>query len=381
MAKKKYTDNELLRIMSNQYNDTLIFPTQSRYNSKNGLPSYSVYVKRFGSFHNAIKKAGIQIPENEKYKFDTFTNCSDNEILNYLKIETELHLKNNLFLLTQETIDNNRNMPSASVYQRRFGGIINSYEKIGINYYEFNKKSLEKDMLNSMMKIYNLINRTPNSRDLDIFSKRDKQYYSSKTYAEHFGSIYNAQMTCGLVPTKIGMNKSNDDMLQDLKKLVVKLDRVPTLKEIDSCEFTCSSGQYLSKFKSYYNALSLIGLSEDNFNKNNIYYTKNNTKCLSWYELIITEWLENNNVNFIKEVRYKDIIPTDNTQRRFDWVINNSDEKYYVEMFGIVKSAKYDKKTISKIRTCNENKLNLIAIYPSDFQEKSLDEIFSFLHN
>lgn len=380
MNNRNTSDKELLSIMKKQYEETGIFPTQSLYTNKNGLPSYSVYVNRFGSFQTAIKESGMSIPEKELYKFTQFNNCDDKELLEYLKSETEKHLQNNLFLLTQETIDLNRNMPSASVYQRRFGGIVKAYEKLGIDYENYNNDALEMDLIKKIKQISSIINRTPNSRDLDRFSKNNKDYYSSKTYIDHFRSIYQSQVMANLSPTKIGMNKTNEEMLSDLIRFKDELGRVPTLKEIDSCEYLCSSGYYLFKFKTYYNALKLAGIPENEFNKNNIYFTKKGTKCLSLYELDITEWLEGNGVNFDKEVKYRDVIKGDRTMRRFDWVVNIGDITYYIEMFGREHDISYDLKAKGKIKTCEENNLNLIPIYPLDLKEKPLEEIFSFLY-
>ena len=80
----------------------------------------------------------------------------------------------------------------------------------------------------------------------------------------------------------------------------------------------------------------------------------------------------------IKKFFIKNVIPDDNTTRRFDWIINHKNIIYYVEMFGIVGSDKYDKNTENKIKTCQNNNLNFIALYPDDLK-KPLNEVFSFL--
>lgn len=88
--------------------------------------------------------------------------------------------------------------------------------------------------------------------------------------------------------------------------------------------------------------------------------------------------LEKNSISFEKEVHYKDVIESDNTNRRFDWVLYNNNNTYYVEMFGIIGFEEYEEKRKKKIEDCKRNNVNLIAIYPDDLK-RPLNEVFSFL--
>lgn len=378
MAKQKFTDEELLNILRIYVHKVNRIPKQCEFKKSNGLPSFSVYYNRFGSLQNTILLSGFEIEEDSKSRFNN-KNYSNDELLNILKTKTKEHLKNNKYLLKQDEFDYRDDLPHSSLYQRRFGGIIKAYELIGYNVSEFNKTALENDLITKLKELSNILKRTPNSRDIDRYSKEKDDFYASKTYVSHFGSIYNAQSKAELSPTKIGMNKTIEDMLNDLIKLKNEIGRVPTLNEIDKCEYTCSDDYYLMKFNSYYEALKLAGIPEEEFNKNNIYYTSNGTKCLSMYELSITQWLEDSDIGFDKEVFYRDVIEFDNTLRRFDWVVPVGNKIYYVEMFGIENKEAYDLKTKQKIEDCKIAGINLISIYPSDMQTKSLDEIFSFL--
>ncbi len=134
------------------------------------------------------------------------------------------------------------------------------------------------------------------------------------------------------------------------------------------------------RWGSYSEFLSDIG-EDSNYNRYGckVYFTNKGTKCFSRYEYTITEWMENKNISFNKEVLYKNIIENDQTNRKFDWVINHNNILYCVEMFGI-NNSDYKIKSKQKIQDCIDNNINLISIFPSDMK-KPLEEIFNFIND
>ena len=57
---KKYSDKELLEIIRLHCDELGYVPPRRTFSAKNGLPSYSNLIYRFGSFSNAIKLAGFE---------------------------------------------------------------------------------------------------------------------------------------------------------------------------------------------------------------------------------------------------------------------------------------------------------------------------------
>jgi len=119
-------------------------------------------------------------------------------------------------------------------------------------------------------------------------------------------------------------------------------------------------------------------------------YDLNNEKCDSIPEKIITNWLIENNISFIKHPYYKNYIQEEKTFRKFDWVIHVDNKSYYVEYFGLwdVNSNNaylklYTYKAKKKIKLLYKNGLidNSILIFPYDFKTKPLDQIFSSIIN
>ena len=63
-----------------------------------------------------------------------------------------------------------------------------------------------------------------------------------------------------------------------------------------------------------------------------------------------------------------------------NWIIYHNNKIYYVEFFGLIRNKLYKQGALQKIEDCKKNNIDLIAIYPKDLKNKSLEEIFSFLN-
>lgn len=364
------TDEELITYIQDYYKN-IGFPTEREFNSKNNLPSYTLYFQRFGSFKNAILISKIEIPKNRERYFDR-EKLSDEEMLTLLKYYTNEKLKNNKYLLLGDDIDNNKSMPHSGTYVARFGGIAKSYEKIGINYKEYNKKVLEQDMIDKYLNLYKRLGYTPDSREIDRESNKN-QCYSMTTYISHFGSLYNLQQLCGLTPTGIGRNKSDKDLIVDLQTLNTILGRIPTVYDLKDFDFCASQRKYSDIFGNYANALIKAGFKPNT----KLQFTKNNTLCNSSYDYMMTKMLENHKINFTKEDYYRDYILDFDKAYRFDFIVTINNNKYFIEIFGIEGNDKYDKKRLEKIQLCKDNNIPLIQYYPDEFLSSNQEELYS----
>jgi len=374
--RKVYTREELLEILNKYINNKGVVPKQTDFKPFNGLPSFNVYYKNFGSLKNIYTILCIDEIDNLRFNKKIYT---DNELLNILKEETIKHLNNNLFLITEEEFNNHPILPHSSIYQRRFGGVINSYKLIGYDYDKYNRKALEIDMIFKFKQLEKELKHTPNSREIDKYSKLNK-CYATKTYSEHFGSIYKLQVLCGFIPTKMGINRTEREMIDDLIKLSELINDTPTSQDIDCCEFTCCSTHYFNKFGTLENVLKLAGFPDDKIRKNYI-LTNNGTKCYSKYEYRFATVIENNNIIFDKEIYYKDIINGLDNRYKIDFIITYYNKKFCIEIFGIENNKNYDIKTKNIINICKENNIPLICFYPKDFWSISNEELFILLIN
>lgn len=371
MTSYRYTDEELLYILQDYYK-YFGYPTERKFAKKYGLPNYKTYWDRFGSFQNALILSNIPIPD-DKQKYFNRRSLSDAELLYLLQYYTNKKLENNIYLLTNDDIDKNKNMPSSSIYLNKFGGIIPAYELIEIDYVKFNNFVLEEDMKNKYSKLKGLLGHIPNSREINIASKQG-YCYSMVTYINHFTSLSNLQRIMNDTPTRLGKNISEQDALDRLSKLAKELNRVPMQLDIYKCDYVPSPGYYNTHFNSLTEALKRIGLN----NSKRIYKVPNtNYTALSFYEYKFMIMLLNKKIKFQKEENYSKYINNFNKLYRFDFTINYNNKIYFIEIFGITGNSNYDNKIKEKIKLCTINKLLLIEIYPKDFI--SFDE--DFLYN
>ncbi|KGM93307.1 hypothetical protein IRP63_14445 (plasmid) [Clostridium botulinum] len=369
-SKRKYTREQLLHALRKYYNE-VGFPIQRKFKAIDGLPSYTLYHTEFGSFKNAILISGIKIPKSRECYFNR-SKLTNKELLSLLKYYTEIKLKHNgISLLTNDEIDYIQEMPSSSAYCNRFGGIVEAYKLININYYTYNHDLLIEDMKQKYEKIKNIIGRTPNSRDLDSFSQKESKYYSSSTYINHFGNISNLQKVMGDIPTILGKSITYEELVDKIYRLKEEIGDIPTQNDIDECEYLPSTTCIIRTFGSIREMQ--LKLFDKTYSK--IKVTCNGTICNSSYEYKVAKVLENNNIPFEKEELYKNYIENFNKGYKFDFTIIYDNKKYFIEVFGITGIKDYKTKTKEKIQLCKNNKLPLIELYPQDLWDKSYEEI------
>lgn len=363
----KYTNEQLINIMK-EYAGKVKFPTIRDFTPKNNLPSATTYIDRFGSFQNAIIESGIEIPQS-KLKYFNREILDDDNILKLLKIEVDKKLKDENRLLTADEINQNTNLPSFSSYNRRFGSLAKTYEKLGfdISYVDIELK--RNELKQKYLELAKLLGKTPNSREIDKHSKLGF-CPAMKTYDTYFGSLFELQSICELTPTVIGRNKSREELLDDLRMMADELEKTPSQLDVVFFDTVASCRAYVSEFGSWTNAIKEAGLTP--ITKK--YYSYNGTLCLSYYELLFTNMLEKFNIYFEKEVPYKEYINTDK-RYRFDFMITINQVKYFIEIFGMIDNKDYEQRIEIKKSICKKNKLHLIEIYPKDFTSYKLDDI------
>lgn len=376
----RYDSDEYLLQVLRDYNDTVGFPTQRRFNTKNGLPSYTTYFKRFGSFQNAILISGIKIPQN-RMKYFNRVEMSDDELLLKLKNFTIQHLKTNIYLPTNKVLESCNSIPSMSVYNKRFGGMNDMFKCIGYDYDDFNLNAKKTDMINKYKELCAELGHTANSREIDKASiKNDGYYYSCSTYINNFGNISELQKQIGVELSGNVIGKTKEEMLVELKRLADELGYPPFQKDIDECKYTSSSNKYTYEFGGILNALEMIGFNNIKSERKQ-YYTKNGTKCLSFYEYSFCTMLEDYGVEYAKEEYYSKYITGFDKKYRFDFVVNVNNKKYPIEIFGITGVKEYDLKTKEKIKLCFENEIALICLFSEDFTIKNSKTLYKKMLN
>lgn len=301
-------------------------------------------------------------------------------MLKIFKYQHEKYFNETGEYLKDEIIDSIHDMPSATCYYGIFKTLDNVYKQIGLDRKKFYNDKLEEDMKNKYIKIRNIINRVPNSRDLNIFSSNSDEYYGATTYLNHFGSMRNLNEIMGDKPNKECFRDLNDkELLNTLIKLKDDLGIVPTQKDVKACEYCGSLQYYTKRFGSFVQAIISAGMIPRS--KKEPLITPKGNRALSGYEYKFMLVLEQYGVDFKKEELYKKYIKDFNKNYRFDFTLNINGERVFVEIFGITGNKNYYKKTEEKIQLCKDNNLNLMELYPDDVGKNSFEDIYNMIIN
>ena len=115
------------------------------------------------------------------------------------------------------------------------------------------QKYSNKGLLNKLKKFADEINKTPSRLD---FQKHQKNYLPShSTYVKRFGTYKNACLLAGLEPNESFLNEyekiSDREMLNKFIHYAYKLNKIPTMKEVDKAEKMPSSENYRFRFGSW----------------------------------------------------------------------------------------------------------------------------------
>lgn len=344
----------------------------------NGLPNTEKMIKLFGTFQNLLMESNIPIPDNKKHNFNR-VQLTNEKLLDDLKCFVEEHLKNHLYLPTNNDIDKCKAIQSCSTYIKRFRSFENAYKLIGYDVEKFNNSAMEKDMINKYKIMCDKIGHVLNSREITKLSKLDGTcIYATETYNNHFGSISNLQKLCGFIPTMLGKSITREESICALKRLSEDVGDIPTYEDVFMCEYTPSVRYYINEFGSWNKALKEIGLD---IKKGRNYRTKEGEEFLSSYEYKFALVMKKYEIDYDREVLYKNIIHNFDRSFRFDFVLNIFNCKYYIEIFGIEGNDFYDQRKQEKINICKNNNIKLIEIYKNDLYGKTHKQVYDMLIN
>lgn len=432
MAKIKYTDEELIKVLKDAFQELGRVPNALDFEKRK--PNYATFSLRFGSWDEALAKAGMK---KDRQKLKDYTS---EELIGYLQRYYFEYGK----VPTTRDLKRNKNYPSDETFRNHFGNHKNALIAAGL--YElrtdkilFERKEYTRDDVIKLVNDFIIKNnRVPTYDDL----KYNKELPTGNVIIKHFDNLNTLIELLGYEPVnKSLVIKSKEEMIDDIYRLYLEIGRTPTSRDINKCNYTASDGAYISRFESLYNVFeisnipynkrtrfltdqevidiwynlknklnrvpTLVEIVESEINISDsiywrwggyseflkeldedlnynlygcrVYQTSNGTKCFSLLELKLTQWLEDNNIKFKKDYPYKIILENDNTDRTLDWLILHNDNAYYVELFGIQNNEFYDSKTKKKIEDFKKNNLPLIELYPNIIRGKEISDIFSFL--
>lgn len=364
-----YDKDYLLECLLDYYKKYDKVPTIRGMKGK-GYPTVHPYIVNFGSFKNALVEAKLFEHREDKHQFcEVYT---DEQLIRSLKE----YMRDKETIPTYE-IMNKELKPSLSTFLYRFNSLENMFRQIGLSL-EDNKltkiNSMKEDMIKKYQDLHNQLERVPSAQDVDEASSRG-ECYGSKTYSTYFGGITEVQKICGYKLSR-RYAYSKQELIEDILFMEKEMGRVPSQLHVKL--FNCISplSAFINEFGTWTEALKASGLKPT---KKPVLSTRG-VKCFSYYELLMTNMLEVNDIQFTTEDCYRDFMRT-NRYFRFDRVIEINNKKYFVEIFGITENKRYTETIKEKINLCKANNIPLIAIYPKDFTSNNLDDIHAMLLN
>lgn len=336
--------------------------------ASNGWSTQGTYIKYFGNVANAWVEAGFDVPEGMTKLIGRNNQLTNEEYIDRTKVIVDKYYSNDgsIKLPTYEYIKNNDDKISESGICRRFGNLQNLLDIIGYTK-DFEDTMIKKDMCDKYLEIMDVLGHTPNSREIETFSRDgDGKYYAMSSYIHWFGNLYDLQLYLDVKPSlSLGRTMSRDELIGGLYKLYDDLMDIPTQVDICECEYLPSINSVLSI--TGFSGMGDLQKSLFGYTYNKTKTTSRGTKCLSQYEYTIALVLEKYKYDFLKDVRYNQHGVNTDKKITTDFMIKENNKIYFIEVFGMTGMVGYDEKTKLKIQLCKDAGVPLLALYPDDF--------------
>lgn len=209
--KLRYTDDELVGALCQAGDELGRVPTRDELDALKGYPGSHTYVSRFGSWDDALRAAGYRPPKR---------GYTDDELLRALKRAAKRLGRTPRV----SDMDAMADLPGHEVYRQRFGSWVRSLELAGLEVEHVHQYSHE-ELVSHLREIADEVGRKPRSTDL----RGRKGRPDPATYLKEFGTWQNALLGAGLIDRKRGMTLID----KQEQRVIAVLDAGPrTLDEI-----------------------------------------------------------------------------------------------------------------------------------------------------
>lgn len=202
--------------------------------------NHKTYARRFGSWNSALSEAGLEVNR------ESVVGISDDELLNGIEEMAEQLGKRPTIPEMEEYGDY-----SPWVYFSRFDSWKSACEEAGFEY-EHAQRISREELLDELSRLAEEIDATPTREDMTSEGR-----FSPRPYIREFGSWNNALREVGFEPTH-RINISDEELLEGIKKLAEELGRPPTSPEMESMG-RFSMIVYPRRFGSWNKALEMAG--------------------------------------------------------------------------------------------------------------------------
>lgn len=227
--------------------DQLNHPPGLRDMSQDGAHSSKTYQKKFGSWNNALRAAGLGINEE--------TNIDKSDLIDELR-----RLAEELGRTPTSRDMADRGKYGTATYTHKFGSWNDAVQEADFEIVRQRDVS-RNEMVSEIQRLADKLGQPP-----AVHQMRDQGKFGVTTISREFGSWNTALEHAGYVPNKeIGV--SEEKLIKELTRLRDELGSPPTAEQM-SCRGAYSIGTFERRFGSWNNALERAGL--DLHNRTNI---------------------------------------------------------------------------------------------------------------
>ena len=206
MTTKTYTDKELLDKLQKFASEIDKTPSQLDFNKYNRsyLPSYQLYIKRFGKYSLACEMAGLKPNRSLRMEYKPE---SDYEMLQKLRS----FIKDIKVIPSVREISKNPNLPHARTYIMRFKTWDNVIEATGLKR-QYPTGRYSQSVLTYLLKYYTF--QKQNILDTSQIINKIEDLPPYQIYIKYFGNIYNAYKEIEIKKEQINYFKIIDELLK-----------------------------------------------------------------------------------------------------------------------------------------------------------------------
>jgi Homing endonuclease associated repeat len=178
--KRRYSDEFLLSELKRYYEEYNKVPTCADFVQNDNYPHYKVYIKRFGSWNNALKRVGLEL--NAEF------NITKHEIIKKAR---------NFYEENKRSPYWNELGFSRTVYKKYWKQFSDMLIEAGL---PLNKKTridhfkTDEELINDYLNLYKKLGRIPVANDID----NNPEMASFKTYKKRFGGYRELWKLCGI---------------------------------------------------------------------------------------------------------------------------------------------------------------------------------------
>src|SRR5206468_11774730 len=171
--------------------------------------------------------------------------------------------------------------------------------------------------------------KQPYSREMD----NAKGYPSKHVFERVFGSWNNAIKDAGL---KVRVSQYKEEELDEAFFRFVDIhERPPVLHEFNDNSEYPSFWCYQNRFGSWNKTLIHYGFEPNEGNSGSHYEFENGEVCMSKYEFDVSNWLRKNNISYLRNMPYGDLLGWYEGRKNCDYVIIHNGEWIFLEIAGL----------------------------------------------